>query len=409
MMGAGLFSLLGTAGAHAGTHIPLAFLLGALAASFSVYSYAKLGATFPSSGGPATFTVMSFGPGVISGGLNIFQYMAYLIAAALYAASFSEYTNTLFGGNLSSLEVKMIGAAIVALCAGINLLGTNIVGRAEMWAIGFVTIALLLFSAGGIHAANISSFETSGGSINGIAIATGILYINYQGFGVVTNSSNAMREPHKELPLAMFSALILVAVAYILVSSTAVLLLSPAEMQRFNGHVLANAAELIAGKIGFIIIGASALLACAAALNATIFAASNIAADMVSKRSISATLGDTILKTQMRALSISSLIVIGLVLAFPLDVVGKMASLAFLLVYAVITFGHIKVRKQTGAKLWPLWAAILVNLGLFTTLFINVIQSAPSSALVLVGALIGSFFLEGISRKYFRNQTLHTK
>ena len=409
MMGAGLFSLLGTAGAHAGTHIPLAFLLGALAASFSVYSYAKLGATFPSSGGPATFTVMSFGPGVISGGLNIFQYMAYLIAAALYAASFSEYTNTLFGGNLSSLEVKMIGAAIVALCAGINLLGTNIVGRAEMWAIGFVTIALLLFSAGGIHAANISSFETSGGSINGIAIATGILYINYQGFGVVTNSSNAMREPHKELPLAMFSALILVAVAYILVSSTAVLLLSPAEMQRFNGHVLANAAELIAGKIGFIIIGASALLACAAALNATIFAASNIAADMVSKRSISATLGDTILKTQMRALSISSLIVIGLVLAFPLDVVGKMASLAFLLVYAVITFGHIKVRKQTGAKLWPLWAAILVNLGLFTTLFINVIQSAPSSALVLVGTLIGSFFLEGISRKYFRNQTLHTK
>lgn len=408
-MGAGLFSLLGTAGAHAGTHIPLAFLLGALAASFSVYSYAKLGATFPSSGGPATFTVMSFGPGVISGGLNIFQYMAYLIAAALYAASFSEYTNTLFGGNLSSLEVKMIGAAIVALCAGINLLGTNIVGRAEMWAIGFVTIALLLFSAGGIHAANISSFETSGGSINGIAIATGILYINYQGFGVVTNSSNAMREPHKELPLAMFSALILVAVAYILVSSTAVLLLSPAEMQRFNGHVLANAAELIAGKIGFIIIGASALLACAAALNATIFAASNIAADMVSKRSISATLGDTILKTQMRALSISSLIVIGLVLAFPLDVVGKMASLAFLLVYAVITFGHIKVRKQTGAKLWPLWAAILVNLGLFTTLFINVIQSAPSSALVLVGTLIGSFFLEGISRKYFRNQTLHTK
>ncbi len=409
MMGAGLFSLLGTAGAHAGTHIPLAFLLGALAASFSVYSYAKLGATFPSSGGPATFTVMSFGPGVISGGLNIFQYMAYLIAAALYAASFSEYTNTLFGGNLSSLEVKMIGAAIVALCAGINLLGTNIVGRAEMWAIGFVTIALLLFSASGIHAADISSFEMSGGSINGIAIATGILYINYQGFGVVTNSSNAMREPHKELPLAMFSALILVAVAYILVSSTAVLLLSPAEMQRFNGHVLANAAELIAGKIGFVIIGASALLACAAALNATIFAASNIAADMVSKRSISATLGDTILKTQMRALSISSLIVIALVLAFPLDVVGKMASLAFLLVYAVITFGHIKVRKQTGAKLWPLWAAILVNLGLFTTLFINVIQSAPSSALALVGALIGSFCLEGISRKYFRNQTLHTK
>ena len=86
MMGAGLYSLLGLASTHAGTHLPLAFLIGAIAASFSVYSYAKLGAAFPSSGGAATFTVMSFGPGIISGGLNLFQYIAYLIAAALYAA-----------------------------------------------------------------------------------------------------------------------------------------------------------------------------------------------------------------------------------------------------------------------------------------------------------------------------------
>ena len=404
MMGAGLFSLLGTASAHAGSHIPLAFLLGAFAASFSVYSYAKLGATFPSSGGAATFTVMSFGPGVISGGLNIFQYIAYLIAAALYAAGFSEYANTLLGGNLSSLEVKIVGAVIVILCAGINLLGTNIVGKAEMLAIGFVTLALLLFSVEGIHVANVGAFQFSGWSLNGIAIATGILYINYQGFGVVTNSSNAMREPQKELPLAMFSALILVTIAYVLVSTAVILLLSPAQMALYNGHVLADAAQIVAGKIGFIVIGASALLACAAALNATIFAASNIAADMAHKNSISKALGDEVLNTEFRALTVSAFLVIALVLAFPLDVVGKMASLAFLLVYAAITYGHIRVRKQTGAKLWPLWAAIIINLSLFTTLFINVIETAPNSAIALVIALIGSFAIEATSRKFLRKK-----
>ena len=403
-MGAGLFSLLGTASAHAGSHIPLAFLLGAFAASFSVYSYAKLGATFPSSGGAATFTVMSFGPGVISGGLNIFQYIAYLIAAALYAAGFSEYANTLLGGNLSSLEVKIVGAVIVILCAGINLLGTNIVGKAEMLAIGFVTLALLLFSVEGIHVANVGAFQFSGWSLNGIAIATGILYINYQGFGVVTNSSNAMREPQKELPLAMFSALILVTIAYVLVSTAVILLLSPAQMALYNGHVLADAAQIVAGKIGFIVIGASALLACAAALNATIFAASNIAADMAHKNSISKALGDEVLNTEFRALTVSAFLVIALVLAFPLDVVGKMASLAFLLVYAAITYGHIRVRKQTGAKLWPLWAAIIINLSLFTTLFINVIETAPNSAIALVIALIGSFAIEATSRQFLRKK-----
>ena len=403
-MGAGLFSLLGTASAHAGTHIPLAFLLGAIAASFSVYSYAKLGATFPSSGGAATFTVMSFGPGVISGGLNIFQYIAYMIAAALYAAGFSEYANTLLGGNLSPWEIKLIGAVIVALCAGINLLGTDIVGKAEMLAIGFVTLALLLFSIDGIHVADIGAFKMTGWSINGIAIATGILYINYQGFGVVTNSSDAMQAPHKELPLAMFSALILVTIAYVLVSTAAILLLTPAQMAIDSGHVLADAAQIVAGKAGFVVIGASALLACAAALNATIFAASNIAADMAQKNSVSEALGDEILNTELRALTISALLVVGLVLVFPLDVVGKMASLAFLLVYAAITYGHIRVRNQTGAKLWPLWAAIVINLGLFTTLFINVIQTASNSAIALMIALVGSFVVEATSRKFLRKK-----
>ena len=55
-MGAGLYSLLGLASSHAGTHVPLAFLIGAIAASFSVYSYAKLGSAFPSSGGAASPT-----------------------------------------------------------------------------------------------------------------------------------------------------------------------------------------------------------------------------------------------------------------------------------------------------------------------------------------------------------------
>ena len=310
----------------------------------------------------------------------------------------------MLNGSLSPLEIKIVGAGIVILCAAINLLGTNIVGKAETLAIGFVTLALLLFSIEGIHVADIATFKMTEWSINGIAIATGILYINFQGFGVVTNSSDAMQEPRKELPLAMFSALILVTIAYVLVSTAVILLLSPAQMALYNGHILADAAQIVAGKIGFVVIGASALLACAAALNATIFAASNIAADVTRKNSISRVLGESILKTQLRALSISALLVIALVLAFPLDVVGKMASLAFLLVYAAITYGHIRVRQQTGAKLWPLWAAIIINLSLFTTLLINVIQSAPNSAIALGAALVGSFALEAAYRRYLRSK-----
>ena len=398
MMGAGLYSLLGLASVHAGTHVPLAFFIGAIAASFSVYSYAKLGAAFPSSGGAATFTVMSFGPGVISGGLNLFQYIAYLIAAALYAAGFVEYTNTLFGGDLSTVTLNLITVAIILVCSFINLLGPSLVGRAETVAIALVVISLLIFSAMGFHQANLKTFSMSGGSAEGIAVAAGILYINFQGFGVVTNSSSAMKRPQKELPLAMFSALILVTIAYLLVSGAVVLLMPLGSIESHNGHVLADAAQIVAGKLGLIIISISALLACAAAVNATIFAASNIAADLASKTEASAVLGNRILKNNVHALTVSSVGVIILALIFPLEEVGQMASLAFLLVYAAITYGHIRIHLKTGAKPLILWCAIAINLTLFTALFINTLKTSPSSAIALIIALVSSFGIETFFR-----------
>lgn len=398
MMGAGLYSLLGLASSHAGTDIPIAFLVGAIAASFSVYSYAKLGSTYPSSGGAATFTVMGFGPGIISGGINIFQYIAYLIAAALYAAGFVEYTNSLFGGNLSPIYLKCITAALILICTFINLLGPSLVGKAETFAIGLVVISLLVFSAMGFHQADLKLFQMSGGSIEGIAIAAGILYINFQGFGVVTNSSSAMKSPQKELPLAMFFALVLVTIAYIAVSTAVILLMPLGSIQASSGHVLAVAAQIVAGKLGFILISISALLACAAAVNATIFAASNIAADVAKKSSISCALGGSVLKNNLRALSISSIGVIALALVFPLNEVGQMASLAFLLVYAVVSYGHIRISQKTGANPKILWCAIAINLTLFTTLFISTIKNSPSSAIALMIALASSFLIEGVAR-----------
>ncbi len=398
MMGAGLYSLLGLASSHAGTLVPLAFLVGAIAASFSVYSYAKLGSTFPSSGGAATFTVMSFGPGIISGGLNIFQYIAYLIAAALYAAGFVEYTNSLFGGNLSHTTLKCITTALILICTFINLLGPSLVGKAETFAIGLVVISLLLFSVMGFDQVNFRTFQMDGGSIEGIAIAAGILYINFQGFGVVTNSSSAMKSPQKELPLAMFLALILVTVAYIAVSTSIVLLMPLNSIQISSGHVLAVAAQIVAGKFGFIVISISALLACAAAVNATIFAASNIAADVAQKITISSALGSSVLKNNLRALTVSSFGVIALALVFPLNEVGQMASLAFLLVYAAITYGHIRISQKTGASRKILWFAIVINLTLFSSLMLNTIKNSPSSAIALLIALLGSFLIEGLAR-----------
>lgn len=97
MMGAGLYTLVGLAATSAGAWLPLSFLVGGVVAAFSVYSYSKLGMTYPSRGGAAQFLLECFGDGLVAGGVNVFQYLGWIIAMALYATGFAEYARVLFG------------------------------------------------------------------------------------------------------------------------------------------------------------------------------------------------------------------------------------------------------------------------------------------------------------------------
>jgi amino acid transporter len=79
MVGAGIFSILGVVAQAAGNAMWLAFAIGGVVALLSTYSYARLGATFTSAGGPVHFLVKSFGDGVLAGGLNLFMWAGYII------------------------------------------------------------------------------------------------------------------------------------------------------------------------------------------------------------------------------------------------------------------------------------------------------------------------------------------
>src|SRR5674536_62604 len=66
MIGAGIFSILGIATEIAGNLIYVSFIIGGAIALLSAYSYAKLGSTYPSAGGPVEFLIRGFGDGILS-------------------------------------------------------------------------------------------------------------------------------------------------------------------------------------------------------------------------------------------------------------------------------------------------------------------------------------------------------
>lgn len=402
MMGAGLYTLLGLAAGSSGSLLPFAFLLAGFAAAFSVYSYSKLGSKYPSRGGAAQFLLEEFGQGVTSGGLNVFQYIAYLIATALYAAGFAEYAGVVLGDDLPGWAGKAIGAGVVIVFTAVNMVGTKLVGRAETLIIGIESAILVGFVALGAGKADFGQVlggQHPNGAI-GVLTAAALLYVTYQGFGVVTNTSGEMLHPNKQLPRAMFGALAIVAVVYLVVSTLVVSLLQVPVLERDAGHVLADAGDAVLGHTGFLIIAGAAILATASAVNATIFAASNIGYDVAENKQISTALTRTVWRSTPLSLFVSGLITVGFVVFFPLSAVGQMTSLAFLVVYGAVSYGHLRLRAHTGAAAWPLWAAVLLNAALFVALLIDAVRSgSPATWITLLAALVGSFVFEAVYRR----------
>ncbi|HTH89959.1 APC family permease [Mycobacterium sp.] len=227
MMGAGLYTLVGLASTTAGVWVPLAFLVGGAVTVFSVHSYAKLGARYPSRGGAAQFLIRCFGDGVIAAGLNVFQFLGWIIAMALYCAGFAGYLRALLPWHTPEWSGKAIGIGLIVAVVAVNLIGTKFVGRSEIFVVTVELAILAVFVVLGLTRADPGRFADNGGhSWLGIFFAAGLLYVTYEGFGVVTNSAADMRDPARELPRAMFQALGIVMVVYVLVSAVIVMTLT---------------------------------------------------------------------------------------------------------------------------------------------------------------------------------------
>ncbi len=98
------------------------------------------------------------------------------------------------------------------------------------------------------------------------------------------------------------------------------------------------------------------------------------------------------------------------VVFFPLAAVGSMASLAFLIVYATVSLGHLRVTRETGAKPWLLVIAVVLNAALFLLLLGYTIHTGPASTWVtLLAVLVLSFVFEyGYRKKTGRSLVLET-
>ncbi len=394
MIGAGIFVLTGIAAGVAGPGLILAFALNGVVTLFTAMAYAELGSCFHDAGGGYLWVKSSLPHpnGFLSGWMSWF---AHAVACSLYALGFGAYFGHVlegFGLDVShipyfSLE-KVLAVAACLIFAYINFRGASETGKAGNIVTLAKVIVILLFIGFGIWVmrgmpawkGNFEPFLPLG--VGAVFSAMGLTFIAFQGYEVIAQCSEEVMDPTRNIPRAIFFALLIVIPIYLLVAFVAIGAIHGEGMPtwQFLGEmkelaIVEAARQFIPGGGVVVLIGG--LLSTASALLATVYSSSRVAFAMARDHNLPAFLGKIHEEKQTPHLSIvaSVLIVVFMALSLPIEDVASAADIMFLLVFLQVNVTLIRMRKthphlKRGFRV-PM-VPLIPALGIITQLFIAV-------------------------------------
>jgi amino acid transporter len=401
MVGAGIFIVIGQAGSMAGNLVWVSFIFGALAALLSGYSLAKLATAYPSRGGIVEYLVQSFGEGVFSGSAGVLFYLSQLIAIAAVAKSFGAYADTFIKGDYANI----FALGIVATFILINLIGASLVAKSESVIVFIKLIVLVVFAILALFYVDPKLLYPSNDThIDGVFFAIGLTFFAYQGFSVITNTVEDMDNPQSTVLKAMVIAISLVAVLYILTSLSVLGNLPLPEVIKAKDYALAQAAQPIFGSLGFKIMAVTALFATASAINATLYAATEIGYTLAKEGNLPKVYTYSV-HNSFEGLIISGLLIVPMILFLNLSEVTTIAAVVVLIIQGITHIGHLFRIKQTKANIFIVLGAIVSMFLVAGITIYHTSKSMPLLGFYVMGAFLLALFIE-VSLRLFTKRVI---
>ncbi|WP_394697770.1 APC family permease [uncultured Methanomethylovorans sp.] len=405
MVGAGIFSIFGTATQIAGNAVYISFIIAGLIALLSTYSYAKLGVTYPSAGGPVEFLIQGFGDGILTGGLNLLLWSGYIFGLSLYAKGFALYTMTFMPAGSAVIWSNVFATAIILVFTAINFIGAKAVGRAELFIVSIKVGILMLFAISGLFFINIANLSTIHfPKTPNILFGAGIVFLAYQGFGLITNAAEDMNDPQKTLPRALYLSVLIVICIYVLVSFAVIGNLSMSDISTAKDYALAAAAKPFLGDIGFKIIAIAALFSTSSAINASLYGGANVSYLIAKEGELPAFFERKVWKKSTEGLFITSGLVILCANLLNLEGIGMLASASLLVIYVAVNTAHLRLSGKTGAKPYLIWASLFSSLIFLVILVYYELLNSVITLILFAVVIIACFIVEWVYRIYSQRE-----
>ncbi|GAA0177182.1 APC family permease [Clostridium sediminicola] len=266
IIGAGIMALTGIGIGLTGPSVVFAFVLAALITIVVAMPLAFNGATIPTTGGNYRYTSRIISPKI--GFFYLALFTLGQITIAMYALSFAEYLQ----GVMPGVPIKLVAGIILTLLYLSNIVGVQKAAKLQKVLMVLLVLSLGIFIVKGLPKVDYSLF-TAGKTVlfthglKGFLQATALLTFATNGAIVVSELGGELKNPGRDIPVAILVSTAVVGVLYALVSMVAVGIL-PLEQTAFQP--LTNVAKEILPNslfICFIVFGAMAALA--TTLNAT--------------------------------------------------------------------------------------------------------------------------------------------
>ena len=394
MVGAGIFALLGAAGAVAGSAVWLSFLIAGAIAGLQGYSFAKLGSTYPSGGGMLTYLAKGFGEGHITGIVSWLFYMTGAIVAAMVATSFGGYASSVVADD-DPFWAIVLAVALVLVMTTLNVVGSTAVARVQAVIVNVVLAILTLFAIVTIANWNPALLNPAGyPGVREIIASVALTFFAFLGFGVITFTAKDLPNPARQLPRAMYLALGIATAVYVAVSLGVFGTLTADQVVEYGATALAEAAKPTLGQAGYVLMVITALFSTAGAVNASLYPSTGMTRHLAKVGQFPRRIRTTIGPRAPVGLVVMALITILMVITLDLNSIASLGSAVALLIFSSVTVAHFRTYRETGASLIVLIVALIATLGTFVVFTTTTLVNEPKTAIALVVILVVAVVLD---------------
>lgn len=372
MIGAGIFVLTGIAAGTAGPALILVFALNGVIAFMTAMSYAELGSAIPEAGGGYVWVKHGL-PGPNAYLVGWMNWFAQAVAGSLYGLGFSSYVlmalrellGLEIGVALSQLMHKGLAVLVILFFLWINFRGASETGKiGNVVTVAKVLILVLFISSGlwaiATHPDDLIKFHdfVPFGWL-GIASAMGLIFIAFEGFDIIVQAGEEVKNPRVNIPKAVFLSLAIVIPVYLLVAFVSLGAVDPgADIPTYRW--LAEHAELGVAEaarqfmpLGMVLLLAGGLLSTMSALNAATYSATRVSFAMGRDRYLPDAVAQVHERTHTpyKALLLSGALVLFMAVAIPIDDVAAASAIMFLLLFLMVNVALLSIRKRYGEQL----------------------------------------------------------